>query len=78
MNSQKSHLTGNFLIFLYLLKLNLMSPMAKCPKKGKTNILYYVLYYKKCYFVVVFWAKKKIEQKNICQKNSRNSEYAQF
>ena len=54
MNSQKSHLTGNFLIFLYLLKLNLMSPMAKCPKKGKTNILYYVLYSKKCYFVGFF------------------------
>ena len=55
-----------------------MSPMAKCPKKGKTNILYYVLYSKKCYFVGIFLAKKKIEQKNICQKNSRNSEYAQF
>ena len=42
MNSQKSHLTGNFLIFLCLLKLNLMSPMEKCPNKGKINILYYV------------------------------------
>ena len=36
-----------------------MSPMAKCPKKGKTNILYYVLYSKKCYFVGVFFEEKK-------------------
>ena len=46
-----------------------MSPMAKCPKKGKTNILYYVLYSKKCYFVGFFsakkkdWAKKHLSQK---------------
>ena len=59
MNSQKSHLTGNFLIFLYLLKLNLMSPMAKCPNKGKINILYYVLYCKKSNFVLYFFSKKK-------------------
>ena len=78
MNSQKSHLTGNFLIFLCLLKLNLMSPMEKCPNKGKINILYYVLYCKKGDFLYFFWAKKNIEQKNICPKNSRNSEYAQF
>ena len=58
MNSQKSHLTGNFLIFLYLLKLNLMSPMAKSPNKGKINILYYVLYCKKGDFLYFFWAKK--------------------
>ena len=78
MNSQKSHLTGNFLIFLYPLKLNLMSPMEKCPNKGKINILYYVLYCKKGDFLYFFWAKKNIEQKNICPKKSRNSEYAQF
>ena len=59
MNSQKSHLTGNFLIFLCLLKLNLMSPMEKCPNKGKINILYYVLYCKKSDFLYFFWAKKK-------------------
>ena len=45
-----------------------MSPMAKCPKKGKTNILYYVLYSKKCYFVYSFWAKKNIEQKTFVPK----------
>ena len=58
MNSQKSHHTGNFLIFLYLVKLNLMSPMAKCPNKGKINILYYVLYCKKSDFLYFFLAKK--------------------
>ena len=47
MNSQKSHLTANFLIFLYLLEINLISPMAKCPNKGKTNILYHVFLSKK-------------------------------
>ena len=26
-----------------------MSAMAKCPNKGKTNILHKVLYSKKCY-----------------------------
>ena len=59
MNSQKSHLTEIFLKFLYLLKLNLMSPMEKCPNKGKINILYYVLYCKKGDFLYFFWAKKK-------------------
>ena len=78
MNSQKSHWTEIFLILLYLLKLNLMGALAKFPNKGKTNILYNVLYSKKYYFVYFFWAKKNIEQKNICPKNSRNSEYAQF
>ena len=42
MNSQKSHLTEIFLKFLYLVKLNLIGPMSKCPNKGKTNILYLV------------------------------------
>ena len=66
MNSQKSHLTGNFLIFLCLLKLNLMSPMEKCPNKGKINILYYVLYCKKGDF---FWAKKILNKKTFVPKN---------
>ena len=43
--------------------------MAKCPKKGKTNILYYVLYSKKCYFVGFFLSKKKIEKKTFVKKN---------
>ena len=69
MNSQKSHLNGNFLIFLYLVKLNLMSPMAKCPNKGKINILYYVLYCKKGDFLYFFWAKKKYwTKKHLSQK----------
>ena len=38
-----------------------MSPMEKCPNKGKANILYYVLYSKKCYFDYFFLAKKNIE-----------------
>ena len=45
-----------------------MSAMAKCPNKGKTNILYNVLYSKKCYFVYFFWAKKNIEQKTFVKK----------
>jgi len=69
MNSQKSHWTEIFLILLYLLKLNLMGALAKFPNKCKTNILYNVLYSKKCYFVYFFWAKKNIEQKkNLSQK----------
>ena len=63
MNSQKSHLTANFLIFLYLLEINLISPMAKCPNKGKTNILYYVLYCKKGDFVYIFLSKKILNKK---------------
>ena len=39
-----------------------MSPMAKCPNKDKTNMLYYVLYCKKCDFVY-FFEQKNIEQK---------------
>ena len=58
MNSQKSHLTEIFLKFLYLLKLNLIGPMSKCPNKGKTNILHYALYCKKSDFVYFFWVKK--------------------
>jgi hypothetical protein len=54
MNSQKSHWTEFLKIFLYLLKLNLMGAMAKFPNKGKTNILYYVLYCKKSDFVYFF------------------------
>ena len=55
-----------------------MSSMEKCSNKGKINILYYVLYCKKGDFLYFFLAKKNIEQKNICPKNSGNSEYAQF
>ncbi len=55
-----------------------MSPMEKCPNKGKINILYYVLYSKKSDYLYFCNQKKNIEQKNICPKNSRNSEYAQF
>ena len=58
MNSQKSHLTEIFLKFLYLVKLNLIGPMSKCPNKGKTNILYYALYCKKNDFVYFFLSKK--------------------
>ena len=56
-----------------------MSPMAKCPKKGKKNI-YYIMFCipKNVILLGFFQLKKKIEQKNICPKNSRNSEYAQF
>ena len=54
MNSQKSHLTEIFLKFIYLLKLNLIGLMSKCPNKGKTNILYYALYCKKSDFVYFF------------------------
>ena len=55
-----------------------MSPMAKCPKKGKK--IYYIMFCipKNVILLVFFKQKKKIEQKNICQKKSRNSEYAQF
>ena len=46
-----------------------MSAMAKCPNKGKTNILHNVLYSKKCYFVYFFWAKKKYwTKKHLSQK----------
>ena len=45
-----------------------MSPMAKCPNKGKINILYYVLYCKKS-DLFIFFSKKNIEQKYICHKN---------
>ena len=55
-----------------------MSLMGKCHNKGKINILYYVLYCKNGNFLNFFEQKKNIEQKNICPKNSRNSEYAQF
>ena len=69
MNSQKSHWTEIFLIFIYLLKLNLMGAMAKFPNKGKTNILYNVLYSKKCYFVLFFLSKKKYwTKKHLSQK----------
>ena len=47
-----------------------MSAMAKCPNKGKTNILYNVLYSKKCYFVYSFLSKKKIlNKKTFVKKN---------
>ena len=68
LNSQKSHLTRFFLVFLYLSNLNLISPMEKCTNKGKTNILYYVLYCKKG-DLFIFLTKKNIEQKYICHKN---------
>ena len=69
MNSQKSHLTGNFLIFLCLLKLNLMSPMEKCPNKDKINILFYVLYCKKGDFLYFFLAKKILNKKPFVPKS---------
>ena len=77
MNSQKSHMTGFLKIFLRLLKLNLISLMAKCPNKGKTNILYYVFIAKKV-ILFIFFEQKNIEQKNICPKKSRKSEYGHF
>ena len=69
MNIKKSHLTRIFLIFLYLLKLNLMSSKEKCSNKVKINILYYVLYCKKGDFLYFFWAKKKYwTKKHLSQK----------
>ena len=55
-----------------------MSPMAKCPKKGKTNILYYVLYSKKCYFVVFFSKKKRLNKKTFVQKNQGTQNMLNF
>ena len=76
--SQKWHLRGKFLIFFYFLKLNIISSMAICPNKSKTNILYYVWYLNKHNFVSFFWAKKKYWTKNICHKNFGIAEYAHF
>ena len=79
MNSQKSHLTEIFLKFLYLLKLNLIGPMSKCPNKGKTNILYYALYCKKSDFVYFFWVKKIYRTKKyLSQKLTRPILRAKF
>ena len=44
-----------------------MSPMAKCPNKGKINILYYVLYCKKGDFLF-FEQKKILNKKHLSQK----------
>ena len=69
MNSQKSHLTEIFLKFLYLLKLNLKSPMVKCPNKVKINVLYYVLYCKKGDFLYFFEQKKILNKKTFVPKS---------
>ena len=46
-----------------------MSPMAKCPNKGKINILYYVLYCKKSDFLYFFEQKKILNKKSFVKKN---------
>ena len=45
-----------------------MGAMAKFPNKGKTNILYNVLYSKKCYFVYFFEQKKILNKKTFVPK----------
>ena len=55
-----------------------MSAMANVPIKAKQ--IYYIMFCipKNVILFIFFEQKKNIEQKNICPKNSRNSEYAQF
>ena len=67
--SQKCHMRRKKLIFFYFVKPNIISSMAICPDKSKTNILYYVWYLNKHNFVSFFWAKKKIlNKKHLSQK----------
>ena len=55
-----------------------MSAMANVPIKAKQ--IYYIMFCipKNVILFIFFEQKKNIEQKNICQKKSRNSQYAQF